>query len=71
MVFDILIQPILQLLGGSEIKPKITGRGSFDWTDGAFSVAEKNNAYSYVTLPDGSKYSVEEFQGMFLMNLED
>lgn len=54
--------------GSSEIKQKITGRGGFDWTDGAFSVAEKNNAYSYVTLPDGSKYSIEEFQGMFLMN---
>lgn len=54
--------------GSSKQKQKIIGRGNIDWTDGVFSIAHENNAYSYVTLPDGSKYSIEEFQGMFLMN---
>lgn len=54
--------------GSSKQKQKITGRGNIDWTDGVFSAAHENNAYSYVTLPNGSKYSIEEFQGMFLMN---
>lgn len=39
------------------------------WTDDVFTVAEKNNAYSYVTLPNDKKtYTIEEFQSMFLMN---
>lgn len=48
---------------------KITDRGEFDWSEGAFTVAEKNGAYSYVTLPnDSTIYTIEEFQIMFIMN---
>lgn len=55
--------------GSSEWKTTITKRGSFDWTDGAFVVAQENGAYSYVTIPNSDKtYSIEEFQNMFLMN---
>jgi len=55
--------------GSSEWNVKITKRGEFDWTDGAFIVAKKNNAYSYVTIPNSDEtYSIEEFQGMFIMN---
>ena len=55
--------------GSSEWDVEITKKGKFDWTDGAFSVAKKNNAYSYVTRPgDDKTYSIEEFQGMFIMN---
>ena len=55
--------------GSSEWNVKITGKGEFDWTDGAFLVAKKNNAYSYVTIPNSNKiYTIEEFQGMFIMN---
>lgn len=55
--------------GSPEWDVKITGKGKFSWTDGAFSIAKKNNAYSYVTIPGDKKaYSIEEFQGMFIMN---
>ena len=43
--------------------------GKFDWTDGAFIIAKKHGAYSYVTLPNDVKiYTIEEFQHMFIMN---
>ena len=55
--------------GSPDWNIKITEKGEFDWTDGAFIVAKKNNAYSYVTIPGDKKtYSIEEFQGMFIMN---
>lgn len=58
-----------EFYGSSNLIHKITDKGEFDWTDGAFSVARKNGAYSYVTLPNNSKmYTIEEFQSMFLMN---
>ena len=48
---------------------KILKRGSFDWTDGAFTVAEENNAYTYVTTPNSNQvYTIEEFMSRFLMN---
>ena len=55
--------------GSSNWKHKINEKGEFDWTDGAFIVAKKHGAYSYVTLPNDDKiYSIEEFQNMFIMN---
>ncbi len=55
--------------GSSKIKTKITDRGKFDWTDGAFTVAKKNGAYEYVMLPNSNKrYTIDEFMPMFLMN---
>lgn len=55
--------------GSSNWKYKITDKGEFDWTDGAFIIAKKHGAYSYVTLPNDDKiYTIEEFQKMFLMN---
>lgn len=55
--------------GSPEWEVKITDKGKFNWTDGAFTVAKKNNAYSYVKIPGDKKtYSIEEFQGMFIMN---
>lgn len=55
--------------GSSEWKIKITDKGKFDWTDGAFIVAKENNAYSYVTIPgDKKSYTIEEFKRMFIMN---
>lgn len=48
---------------------EITSKGTVNWTDDVFTVAEKNNAYSYVKLPnDNKKYSIDEFMSMFLMN---
>lgn len=48
---------------------EITGKGSFDWTDSAFTIAKKHGAYSYVTRPnDNQTYTIEEFQKMFLMD---
>jgi len=56
-------------LGSSKWNHKINDKGEFDWTDGAFAVAKKHGAYSYVTLPNNDKrYSIEEFQSMFIMN---
>ena len=55
--------------GSSKWKHKINDKGEFDWTDGAFIVAKKHGAYSYVTLPNDNKiYTIEEFQSMFIMN---
>lgn len=55
--------------GSTNWTHKITGRGEFMWTDGAFAVAYEHGAYSYVTLPNNSKrYTIEEYQSMFLMN---
>ena len=55
--------------GSSEWKVKITDKGKFNWTDGTFTIAKKNNAYSYVKIPGDKKtYSIEEFQSMFIMN---
>ncbi len=58
-----------QSYGSSHWIRKITGKGEFDWTDGAFGVARENGAYSYVTIPNSNeRYTIEEFQRMFLMN---
>ena len=55
--------------GSSEWNVKITKKGKFDWTDGAFIVANKNNAYSDVTRPGDDKiYTIQEFKSMFIMN---
>ena len=55
--------------GSNKWDIKKTGEGTIMWTDDVFTVAEKNNAYSYVTLPNDKKtYTIEEFQSMFLMN---
>ena len=48
---------------------KIKDKGEFSWTDGAFIVAKKHGAYDYVEIPgDTKRYTIEEFQGRFLMN---
>ena len=48
---------------------KIIDEGKFDFTDGAFKAAKEFGAYDYVTIPgDDKKYSIEEFQSMFIMN---
>lgn len=48
---------------------KIFSSGVFDFTDGAFKIAKEHGAYSYVTVPGNErKYSIEEFQSMFIMN---
>lgn len=56
--------------GSNEWTSTVKKRGRVGWTDEVFSVAKKNGAYSYVTLPnDKSKtYTIEEFQKMFLMD---
>ena len=48
---------------------KIFSKGVFDFTDGAFEIAKEHGAYNYVTVPGNErKYSIEEFQSMFIMN---
>ena len=55
--------------GSSERKIKITDKGEVTWTDDVFAIAKKNNAYTYVKLPNNNKiYSIDEFMTMFLMN---
>ena len=34
--------------GSSKVDVKVTGRGDIGWTDEVFTIAKKNNAYSYV-----------------------
>ena len=51
------------------VTTNILKRGSFDWTDGAFTVAKENNAYTYVTTPNSNQmYTIEEFMSRFLMD---
>lgn len=48
---------------------KVIKKGKVEWTEDILTVAKENNAYSYVKLPnDDTKYSVEEFAEMFLMD---
>ena len=55
--------------GSSDWNIKITKKGNIDWTDGVFTVAKENNAYSYVTVPGSNEtYTIEEFQSMFIIN---
>ena len=50
-------------------KTNIKDKGEFSWTDGAFIVAKKHGAYDYVEIPgDTKRYTIEEFQGRFIMN---
>ena len=47
---------------------KILKRGTVVWTEDVFSVAEENNAYDFVTVPnDNNTYTIDEFKDMFLM----
>ena len=55
--------------GSSEWITKIVDEGEFDFTDGAFVVAKKHGAYSYVVEPGNDKtYTIEEYQNRFIMN---
>lgn len=55
--------------GSSERIIKIIDEGEFVWTDGAFIVAEKHGACSYVTEPNNEKiFTIEEYQKRFIMN---
>lgn len=52
--------------GSPEWKCKITAKGKFDFSDESFSIAKKNGAYSYVTIPnDENSYTIEEFKTTF------
>ena len=55
-------------LGKDKWKTSITSRGKLDWTDDVFYAAQNNNAYSYVTTPDGQRYNISEFMEIFIMN---
>ena len=55
--------------GSDQWNEKITKKGSVQWTDDVLKVAEKNNAYSFVKLPNSDKtYTIEEYAEMFLTN---
>ena len=55
--------------GSSKWNHKVTKRGTVDFTDDVFKVAEKNHAYSYVTVPKSNEtYTIEQFQEKFIMN---
>ncbi len=55
--------------GSSESNSEITSKGIVSWTDEIFKIAEENNAYSYVKLPNNEKiYSIQEFIYMFSMD---
>lgn len=47
---------------------KIIDKGNIVWTDEIFTVAKKNNAYSYVKSSDGKICSIEDFMGIFVMD---
>lgn len=48
----------------------VTDRGKINWTDDVFDIAKKNNAYSYVQLPNENKkiYTIDEFWIKFSMD---
>ncbi|MEE3343418.1 MAG: hypothetical protein VZS44_04955 [Bacilli bacterium] len=52
--------------GSDEWEHKVTGRGGAINQEDIFTVAKKNNAYSYVTIPNDDKnYTIEEYQKRF------
>ena len=53
--------------GSSEWNVEITSQGELTWQEEVFTIAEKNNAYSYVKIPnDDNTYSIDEFKTMFI-----
>ena len=57
--------------GSSTYRVKLIDKGTVEWTDDVFKIAEKNNSYSYVIIPDvasGKQYTIEEFRESFLKN---
>jgi len=55
--------------GSSKWNHRVTKRGSVGFTDEVFIVAEKNHAYSFVTVPKSNEtYTIEEFRAKFIMN---
>lgn len=54
--------------GSPDWNIKITSKGTVNWTQDVFTIAEENNAYSYVQLPNDNKiYTIEEYMDMFLL----
>lgn len=65
--FYINVQSNTTSWGSSKIKRTITKQGNIKSKEKIFKIAEKNNAYSYVTLKDDDKvYKIEEFRQIFL-----
>lgn len=55
--------------GSSERIIKIVDQGEFVWTDGAFTIAKKHGAYSYIIEANNDKsFTIEEYQKRFIMN---
>lgn len=55
--------------GSGDWKSEVLKKGTVQWTDDIFNIAEKNHAYSYVTIPNESRtYTIEDFMAMFLKN---
>ena len=55
--------------GSPNLIRKVTKRGKVDWSSEVFKIAEENNAYSYVQLPNDDKtYTISEFAEMFTMD---
>ena len=53
--------------GSSEWSQKITDKGRVDNKDEIFEEAKKNNAYSFVSLPEVDvTYSIDDYKDMFL-----
>lgn len=56
-------------MNAGSLNEEVISKGEAVWTDDVFTAAEKNGAYSFVTLPGDSKsYTINEFMAMFLMN---
>ncbi len=54
--------------GSSNWNIKIISKGTVNWTNDVFTIAKKNNAYSYVKVPNDHKtYTIDEYMSMFLM----
>lgn len=52
--------------GSSDWNTKITSKGTVSWTQDVFKIAEENNAYSYVELPNDNKiYTIDEYMTIF------
>lgn len=55
--------------GSSEWVTKVTKKGKAGWSDEVFKVARENGAYDYVEMKGRQeKFTIEEFQTMFIMN---
>ena len=59
------------LSGDNQKHYEVIERGTIYWQSEIYGVAQKNNAYTYVTRPnDDAQYTIDQFENQFLPKLK-